>query len=132
MAPKHWIDAKELLRYLATNWPFDVDEPFEAREIPLQAQVPGGDAPLHFVAAWDDVRGIELLIQAGAQIDARGDMSYTALATAVARGNVAAAKALLAHGASPHIRTEFGKSPCESALSEGTSEMKELFRAYAT
>jgi uncharacterized protein len=116
---------------LAKNWPFDLDDPFGEKEISVNASVPGGDTPLHFVAAWDDVPGIELLVQAGASVDACGDMSYTPLATAVARGNVAAARALLRHGASPHVRTEFGHTPYEVAMREGSEEMKGAFREGA-
>jgi len=55
-------------------------------------------------------------------------MSYTPLATAVASGSVAAARTLLKLGASPNIKTEFGHSPYEMAMREGSDEMKEAFR----
>ena len=131
MAPQVWRDVDELLRYLAKSWPFDLEDPFKEKEISVSASVPGGDTPLHFVAAWDDVRGIELLAQAGAEVDACGDMSYTPLATAVARGNVAATRALLRLGASPHVMTEFGHTPYELAMREGSDQMKEVFRGGA-
>lgn len=131
MAPQVWLDAEELLRYMATNWPFDRDQPFEPKAIPVNATLPEGDTPLHLAAAWDDVRGIELLALAGAAIDALGDMSYTPLATAVAAGNIAAARALLRRGASPHVKSEFGQSPKEMAMRDGSEEMKEAFRGDA-
>ena len=132
MAPQIWRDVEELLRYMAKNWSFDHDDPFMEKAISVNATVPGGDTPLHFVAMWDDVRGIELLVQAGAEVDALGDMSYTPLATAVRKGNVAAAQALLRHGASPHVRTEFGHTPYQLAMREGSEEMKEAFGDCAT
>jgi ankyrin repeat protein len=131
MAPQVWRDAEELLRYLAANWPFDPHAPFEAKSIPVNATLPEGDTPLHLVAAWDDVRGIELLMRAGAAVDARGDMSYTPLATAVTAGNVAAARALLAHGASPHVKSDFGHTPYEMASRNGSEEIKEAFSGGA-
>jgi ankyrin repeat protein len=131
MAPQVWRDAEELLRYLAANWPFDAEAPFEPKTIPVNSTLGDGDTPLHLVAAWDDVRGIELLVEAGAVVDALGDMSYTPLARAVAAGNVAAARALLQHGASPHVKTEFGHTPYEMAQRNGSQEMKEAFSGDA-
>ena len=131
MAPQVWRDAEELLRYMAMNFPFDRDAPFEPKAIPVYATLPEGDTPLHLTAAWDDVLGIELLVLAGAAVDPLGDMSYTPLATAVAAGNVAAARALLRRGASPHVKTEFGHSPKEMAMRDGAEEMKEAFRGGA-
>ncbi|MBG9387426.1 ankyrin repeat domain-containing protein [Caenimonas aquaedulcis] len=131
MAPQVWRDVHELLRYLAKNWPFDLDDPFAEKEIPVNATVSGGDTPLHVVATWDDVRGIELLVQAGAEVDSIGDMTYTPLATAVAQGSVGAARALLRSGASPHIATEFGHTPYEMAMRDGSEEMKAVFRGDA-
>jgi uncharacterized protein len=128
IAPQVWRDAEELLRYLAANYPFDLEDSFEPKPIPVNSRLPGGDTPLHMVAGWGDVRGIDLLLQAGADIDARGDMSYTPLATAVRVGSVEAARALLQRGASPHVKTEFGQTPYELAMRDGSAEMKEALR----
>ena len=53
------------------------------------------------------------------------------LASAVAGGKAAAARALLSLGASPHVKSEFGKSPYESAMSGGDDEMREVFSGLA-
>lgn len=127
MAPQVWRDAEELLRYLAANYPFDIDEMFEPKLIAVNSSLPDGDTPLHMVAAWGDVRGIDLLVRAGANVDALGDMSYTPLATAVGSGRVEAARALIDRGASPHLKTEFGQTPYEMAMRDGSEEMKEAF-----
>lgn len=126
MPPQVWRDVEELLRYLAANWPFDPENPFESKVIPVDARA-GGDTPLHFAASWDDVRGIELLVDAGADVDNAGDMSCTPLATAVARGNVAAVRALLRFGASPRAISEFGITPYDIAMLNGSEEMKREF-----
>jgi len=126
MAPRVWSDVQELLRYLAENWPFDPDDPFEPKAISPDARLPGGDTPLHLVAAWDDVLAIELLARAGAPVDGKGDMGCTPLAIAVARGNVAAACLLLKLGASPNSTNEFGSTPYEMAMREGSAAMKAL------
>ena len=129
MAPRVWADVAELLRYLSENWPFDEADLFVAKKISVDAAcTTTGDAPLHFVAAWDDVRGIELLVGAGATVDIRGDMGFTPLAQAVSSGSVAAARLLLSLGASAEIKTDFGRSPLESAMLEGNEEMKSVFR----
>lgn len=130
MAPRVWTDVAELLRYLSENWPFDLKDAFKAKLIPLDAKA-AGDTPLHFVAAWGDLRGAKLLLEAGAPVDELGDMGYTALGVAVARGNADVAHLLLQHGASPSVRNEFGFTPLEIAMREGTEEMKEAFRGGA-
>ena len=130
MAPRVWANVEELLAYLSENWPFDLDDPFKAKLIPLNAKA-AGDTPLHFVALWGDVRGTELLLAAGASVDELGDMGYTALGIAVSRGNVEVARLLLEHGASPRVVSEFGCTPLQTALREGSEEMKEIFRGGA-
>ena len=132
MAPRYWTSAVELLRYLSENWPFDEADQFVAKEISPDARcTTTGDVALHFVAGWNDVRGIELLVNAGATIDVLGDMGCTPLASAVSSGSIDAVRLLLSLGASPDIRSEFGRSPAESAALEGSEEMKNAFRGAA-
>lgn len=122
MAQQSWTSVTELLGYLFENWPFDESDP-----TPNSRCLTTGDVPLHFVAGWNDVRGIELLVSAGAKIDAIGDMGYTPLAQAVCSGSVDAARRLLTLGASSDIKSEFGKSALESAISDGSEEMRNVF-----
>src|SRR5690349_6920767 len=90
-----------------------------------------GDRPLHVAAIWGDVQAIELLVAAGAEVDARGEFEFTPLREAVGQGHVAAARRLLELGASPHARGEWGATPNELARRRDDPEMIALFDGYA-
>lgn len=89
------------------------------------------DRPLHVAAVWGDVEAIEMLVAAGAEVDARGEFHFTPLRHAVGQGHVAAARRLLDLGASPHVRGDWGETPAELARSYGIAEMVALFDEYA-
>jgi len=70
--------------------------------------------------AWrNDVRGAELLIAEGVNVNAIGDMSETPLHVAVRNGNLRLIAALLKAGAKVGIRSEFGATPAEMAAELG-------------
>jgi ankyrin repeat protein len=87
------------------------------------------DRPLHVAAIWGDVQAIEMLVAAGAVVDARGEFDFTPLYQAVSQGHVAAARRLLELGASPHTRGEWGGTPEDLARTKGP-DMIALFDAY--
>lgn len=78
-----------------------------------------GDTPLHVMLWRKNTYGALLLIEAGADLDAVGDMSETPLHVAVSQGNIEAVEALLKFGANPAAKSEFGKSPKEIAFELG-------------
>jgi ankyrin repeat protein len=78
-----------------------------------------GDCPLHVMAWRNDLEGIQVLIEAGANVNATGEMDETPLHIAVTQQNVQMARALLAAGARCDLRCEFGDTPRERALSQG-------------
>ena len=60
-----------------------------------------GDTPLH-VAVWQsNIKAVSLLIEAGADVDAKGEMSETPLHVALTQRNILAVKILLSAGANP-------------------------------
>ena len=126
-----WHNVDELLLYMGASFPFDREAPFEPKLIPVRSSLPEGDTPLHLASAWGDARAVELLVAAGAELNAQCTFGRTALALAVSNGHVAVAKLLLSHGAKPDIQSEFGDSPCSLALSGNHDEMR-LFSAAAT
>ncbi|SEP61222.1 ankyrin repeat and protein kinase domain-containing protein 1 [Loktanella sp. DSM 29012] len=67
-----------------------------------------------------------MLIEAGADVNAVGDMSETPLHVAVSRGNTVVVEALLKSGANPAAKSEFGKSPKEMAFELG-GDMQRCF-----
>jgi ankyrin repeat protein len=86
-----------------------------------------GDTPLHIAATWGDVEAIEMLVRAGAEVDAVGYLDSTALYRAVLQGHIAAARTLLAAGASPSRRDQFGRTATALAMRSGNPELASLF-----
>lgn len=71
------------------------------------------DTPLHVVAYYNDVALLSALMPFVTNIDVRGDLDLTPLASAVAHGSVAAAAYLLWCGADPHAGNELDRTPLE-------------------
>jgi ankyrin repeat protein len=78
-----------------------------------------GDTPLHVLAWQNDVEGVRMLITAGADVNALGDMGYTPLHVAVAQGNAPMAALLLQAGARSDLATEIGGTARDEALRQG-------------
>ncbi|QKQ25797.1 ankyrin repeat domain-containing protein [Candidatus Reidiella endopervernicosa] len=100
MESNDWSDVRGLLRYMAEMFPFDQNDPFVAKEIDINARIPGGDTPLHLACQWDDQLAIRLLIEAGAEVNAVGDMESTPLHEAAMFASREAVELLLSCGAS--------------------------------
>lgn len=98
------------------------------REIRLDTRASDGDTPLHVFAWRKDEATAKLLIAAGADPNAIGDMGETPLHVAVHQGMPGLAEALLAAGASPDIVSEFEATPREMALREG-GRLADVFRS---
>ncbi|PLY02238.1 MAG: hypothetical protein C0624_09160 [Desulfuromonas sp.] len=69
-----------------------------------------GTTPLHIAATWGDCEAIQLLVAAGADLNAQGECGFTPLMEAVAQANVEAVEQLIELGAAP-IENEEGYSP---------------------
>jgi ankyrin repeat protein len=80
---------------------------------PLTYLDSGGDSLLHIAAMRGDARTAGLLLKAGADPNAPGDMSYTPLHYAHWKRHDDLIALLLAHGARTDLRNEFGKLPEE-------------------
>jgi len=89
---------------------YESDDP-ESSIDPLTYVDSNGDTLLHIAAQLGDLRTIELLVNAGIDVNKTGDMGSTALHYAKDKD---VSSFLLAHGASNSIRNEFGKLPGES------------------
>lgn len=99
------------------------------REIRLDTRASDGDTPLHVFAWRKDLAAAGLLISAGADTNAIGDMGETPLHVAVRQDMPELAEALLAAGASPDIVSEFEQTPREMALREG-GQIAGVFRRF--
>jgi ankyrin repeat protein len=74
---------------------------------------------LHAAAAARDVPLVRLLLDHGAEVDARQQASYTALHAAAQHGDVEMAELLLARGADPALRSDDGKDAAAHARARG-------------
>jgi ankyrin repeat protein len=68
-----------------------------------------GNQPLAIVVTWDDARAVELLLDAGAPINAKHEDGDTALHHAIRMGHFGIARLLIARGADQAIRNDEGK-----------------------
>ena len=78
-----------------------------------------GDTALHVIVRRKDLAGAELLLRAGANPNAIGDMGETPLHVAIHGGAEEIVSALMRHGAQPDVLTEFGETAREIANKEG-------------
>jgi len=89
------------------------------------------DTPLHVAALRGDAHIIGLLLDAGAEIDVRGEEGHTPLNEAVGQGHTEAVKLLLSRGANPNIPNDWGLTAKESARIGGKPEIQILFNDVA-
>lgn len=83
-----------------------------------------GDTPLHVMVRRGDAYAVRQLIEAGADVQAVGDMSETPLHIALRLPDLTIAAALLAAGASVTPISEFGQSPQDIATERGGDALK--------
>jgi len=88
----------------------------------VDVNAPQGDGAtaLHWAAYWDDPVTADLLIRAGAKVNATTDLGVTPLALA---SSGAVAVKLLAAGAIPNLVTSTGESPLMAAARAGRVDM---------
>lgn len=111
----------------------DVLFPDQARAptpLTVHSKASDGDTPLHLAALWGDRNAAKILLEAGVNIDARGDMSCTPLYYSVMGGHAQVAEFLLQNGADPDAESELGFSPRSLAARKGDKDMLALFRRH--
>lgn len=75
-----------------------------------------GNTPLHVAAIRGDAESVSLLIRAGANVNAHGEMGFTPLHEAVLHGHCNVASRLLGLGASTSSVNDDGDRPIDLAL----------------
>lgn len=88
-------------------------------------------APLHAAAAVCDRETMALLLEKGADPNARQQLDYTPLHGAASRGDIAMAELLLGHGADLHARGSDGVTPADVARKYGQEEMAQWLDSRA-
>lgn len=83
--------------------------------------------PLHIVAIWNDCEAIELLVSAGADVNAKGEHGFTPIFEAAAQDNYDAVDLLIQLGAKP-IRNDDGLLPSEYASDTVSEDTFKLLR----
>lgn len=84
------------------------------------------DTPLHILTHRGNDYGCQLIIEAGADVNAIGDLGYTPLHYAVMTDNDKMIALLLKYGADPIIACEFGETPIDIAKRQSPSALKAL------
>jgi ankyrin repeat protein len=114
---------KEILHFAAEHF-FSAEE--EVPSINVDTRSSEGDTPLHLFAWRSDLEAARVLIEAGADVNAIGDMSQTPLHVALRQGSVELVILLLEAGAKIDIRSEFQETPQEAARRIG-GRIAEIF-----
>lgn len=88
------------------------------------------DTILHIAARTGAVEDMKVLIDAGANVNAVGDMGHTPLHQAAMRGQVESVRLLLRSGAGPDIKNEYGQTAVDVAALGGHDEVLKALKAH--
>lgn len=86
---------------------------------------------LHGAVARRDVEIVKLLLEAGADPNARQERGFAPLHDAAANGNPALVELLLKHGAHADAKSDDGKTPADMAAERGHKEIVEKLKKAA-
>lgn len=90
-----------------------------------------GDTPLHIAAINEDLKAIELLLDEGADLNARGEGGMTSLHYAVQMEKMEAIQLLLEHGADRAVTDDFDETPAGIARVMNQPHIEALLRSDA-
>jgi ankyrin repeat protein len=79
------------------------------------------DTPLHTVCTWGELESAKILIDAGADVNAKGDNGAPPLFNAVIGGNPKVIELLIKSGAKASLRNDDGRSVLEYARNINSS-----------
>jgi uncharacterized protein len=85
--------------------------------------------PLHAAAASQSVAITQMLLQHGADANARQNGGFTPLHSAAQNGQIDLIKLLLEHGAQPDVKADDGKTPLDLAEEYNHSEAANLIKS---
>jgi hypothetical protein len=116
----HWPDLPTLLEDMGEYMLFDP---------PVSAHSTRGDddTPLHVACVWGDLTAIDLLLAAGADVNARGDNGCTPLYVAVSFERIRSVERLLRAGATADDPNELNCTARQAALQSKNPRLRALF-----
>jgi uncharacterized protein len=85
-----------------------------------------GTTPLHWASYQGDSKRVDLLLRAGANVNAATDLGVTPLWLAAETGNLEIVRRLLGAGANPNLALMAGETPLMVAARSGFTEICEL------
>ena len=100
-------------------------------DVQAAARNPMRVTALHAAAAARDTATARLLLDRGADVDARQQVGYTALHAAAQHGDVELVDLLLSRGADPALRSEDGKDAAAHARASGHHALAERLESTA-
>jgi len=92
------------------------------------AKNPMGISAIHAAVAGRSREAVELVVEAGAPINAQQHKGWTALHEAVHQENLEVTRYFLAHGADPKLQNDDGKSPIGLAADQGSTDILKLLK----
>ena len=81
------------------------------------------DTPLHTVCSWGEFEPVKILLEAGADVNARGDNGVPPLFNAVIGGNPKVVELLINYGANVNLKNDDNRSVFEFAQNINSSEI---------
>ncbi|HJT17623.1 MAG TPA: ankyrin repeat domain-containing protein, partial [Thermoanaerobaculia bacterium] len=97
-------------------------------DVNAAANNPQAVAPVHAAAAVRDHATMKLLLERGANPNARQQQGFTAFHAAASHGDILMAKLLVAHGADAHAKTDDGRTALDIAEKNGQQGFAKWFR----
>ena len=104
----------------------------EPERLSVNSRASDGDTPLHIAALWGDRHAARLLLDAGADVNAKGDMSCSPLYYAVMCRHLKVAELLLSRGANADADNELGFTSRRLAKHNDDTAMIALLRGSHT
>ncbi|HTB19487.1 MAG TPA: ankyrin repeat domain-containing protein [Bryobacteraceae bacterium] len=103
----------------------------QGAEVGARSRNPMHNTPLHAAAAGRSRDAVRVLLEHGADVNARQEGGWTALHAASQNGDVEMVRLLIAGGADVQIRAENQQNALDLALTKGHQAVVEVLEAYA-